>query len=76
MALNGPIRMNRLENFGPYMIFSDNRQGDVFGRHYRTGHYRIAANVYSERQAKGDLVVSGQFDFTVRQCRRLRGSSA
>jgi len=70
MKLTGPIDQDRLENVGPYMIFGDNRQGNIFGRDYREGSYTISASIYSERRLRGDLVVEREFDFTVKECRR------
>jgi len=66
----GPIDEDRLENFGPYMVFGDNRKGNVFGRDYQEGSYTISASIYSERQLHGDLVVEREFDFTMQECRR------
>ena len=76
MAIKGPITGKRLENQGPYMMFSD-ANGNIFGQNIRAGHYTIAADIFPKRKAAGNLVVSGSFDFTFRDCaRRLRGNSA
>jgi len=72
MEITGPIREDRLENAGPYMVFGDSR-GAIFGRSYREGDYTISASIFSERSLQGDLVVERTFDFTVEECsRRLR----
>jgi len=71
MVLEGPVTGSRIENGSPYMIFSDNSHGDIYGQEFAEGSYTINAKLFSENNLKGDLVVERQFDFTVSgDCRR------
>lgn len=73
MHLGGPIHMDRRENQGTYMIFGDNKDGNIFGRRYEVGSYRISSMIDSGPSQSGDIVVDGAFEFAVKDCgRRLR----
>ena len=65
MVLEGPVTDNRSENNSPYMVFSDNSHGDIYGEDSAEGSYTIDAKLFSENNLKGDLVVEREFDFTV-----------
>lgn len=65
MHLGGPIHMDRRENQGTYMIFGDNKDGNIFGRRYEVGSYRISSMIDSGPSQSGDIVVDGAFEFAV-----------
>ena len=72
MELTGPILVDRVENVSPYMMFGDSR-GDIRGRRYQEGSYKIEAQIFSERNGRGFLVVQREFEFEIQSCnRRLR----
>jgi len=76
MELSGPRNFTRTENKAPWMIFGD-RDGDINGRQYIAGDYKISASLYSERGAEGDLLAKHEFSFTVsRDCDRRRNLRA
>ena len=69
VSLSGPITATRTENAGPYMIFGD-LNGNVFGRDLTSGTYTIFSDVFSEDGRQGDLVVSREFTFEAKHCKR------
>ena len=77
LQLSGPIDAQRTENSAPYMIFGDDANGNIFGRDYREGTYKISAQIYELRGRRGNLVVQGELEFTVEDCgRNLRSGNS
>ena len=73
MDIDGAINIHpRIENAEPYMIFGDSNTGDIFGQPIRRGSYTVMADLYSDRKASGNLVVSGEVDFTIYDCSARR----
>ena len=71
MDLQGPVSEDdRIENFGPYMIFGDNNRDPInyFGRDLKPGPYILNSDIFSERRLAGDLVVSREIIFEAKFC--------
>jgi len=56
--------------FLPDMIFGDNNRDPInyFGRDLLPGYYVLGSDIYSEKRAKGDLVVSRIVEFEAKYC--------
>jgi hypothetical protein len=67
MRLTGPITVNRMEGFAPYMVFGDDlANGNIRGQDYKLGSYTIAADIYADANFMGGIVVSGSFAFEIK----------
>jgi hypothetical protein len=65
LNLAGPIRVkNRVDRREPATVFGDKR-GNILGRDYKPGNYTVSAEFYSMGNLRGELVVSGEFEFEI-----------
>jgi hypothetical protein len=67
LSLAGPIELMRTKSRSPFMMFGNNlrRRGNIRGRDYEPGSYKISAELYSRASLRVDVVVSGDFEFEI-----------
>jgi hypothetical protein len=70
LALYGPIKASRVENTGPYVVFSDDGHGDIYGKYFGYGDYHISSHFYTKDNAGGDFIAKRDYYFSVTDNRK------
>jgi|GEM_PF-1590120 len=63
--LDGPTKINMVENKAPYSLFGDNGKGKLTSNSLKVGNYNLTVTPYTKKNAKGDAGIPLVINFDV-----------